>query len=74
MAIIGCGRVGLPLALAFADHGLDTIGIDVDADRLSALQDGRMPFEEPGAEEVLARVTEAGKVRVTNPSLSSLRI
>jgi UDP-N-acetyl-D-mannosaminuronic acid dehydrogenase len=28
VAIIGCGRVGLPLALAFADHGLKVIGVD----------------------------------------------
>ncbi|MEA2250775.1 MAG: UDP-N-acetyl-D-mannosaminuronic acid dehydrogenase [Solirubrobacteraceae bacterium] len=56
VAIIGCGRVGLPLALAFADRGLRTIGIDKDAARLEAVRAGRMPFEEPGAEEVLRRV------------------
>jgi UDP-N-acetyl-D-mannosaminuronic acid dehydrogenase len=57
VAIIGCGRVGLPLALAFADRGLRTIGIDKDAARLEAVRAGRMPFEEPGAEEVLRRVS-----------------
>jgi UDP-N-acetyl-D-mannosaminuronic acid dehydrogenase len=62
VAIIGCGRVGLPLALAFADNGLETIGIDVDAERLGALQDGRMPFEEPEAQEALARTSASGKV------------
>ncbi|MEA2395518.1 MAG: UDP-N-acetyl-D-mannosaminuronic acid dehydrogenase [Solirubrobacteraceae bacterium] len=57
VAIIGCGRVGLPLALAFADRGLRTIGIDKDAARLEAVRAGRMPFEEPGAEEILRRVS-----------------
>jgi UDP-N-acetyl-D-mannosaminuronic acid dehydrogenase len=56
VAIIGCGRVGLPLALAFADRGLRTIGIDTDAERLAAVRSKRMPFEEPGAEEILRRV------------------
>lgn len=56
VAIIGCGRVGLPLALAFADRGLRVIGIDSDATRLDAVRSGRMPFEEPGAEEILRRV------------------
>jgi UDP-N-acetyl-D-mannosaminuronic acid dehydrogenase len=56
VAIIGCGRVGLPLALAFADSGLRTIGIDTDAERLAAVRSGRMPFQEPGAEEILRRV------------------
>ncbi len=62
VAIIGCGRVGLPLALAFADQGLRTIGIDTDGERLDAVQSGRMPFAEPGAEAVLARVTAAEKI------------
>jgi UDP-N-acetyl-D-mannosaminuronic acid dehydrogenase len=56
VAIIGCGRVGLPLALAFADHGLSTIGVDTDAKLLAAVQARRMPFEEPGAVEILQRV------------------
>jgi UDP-N-acetyl-D-mannosaminuronic acid dehydrogenase len=56
VAVVGLGRVGLPLALAFADRGLRTIGIDVDASRTDAVAAGRMPFFEPGADEVLARV------------------
>jgi hypothetical protein len=71
VAIIGCGRVGLPLALAFADHGLKVIGVDNAADRLAAVRAGRMPFSEPGAQEILDRVdvlwtddvTEAARAR-----------
>jgi UDP-N-acetyl-D-mannosaminuronic acid dehydrogenase len=32
VAIIGCGRIGLPLALAFADQGLAVLGVDTDAE------------------------------------------
>src|ERR1700752_1613793 len=60
VAIIGCGRVGLPLALAFAERGLRTIGIEIDRERLDAVRSGRMPFDEAGAPEGLSRVTEAG--------------
>jgi UDP-N-acetyl-D-mannosaminuronic acid dehydrogenase len=56
VAIIGCGRVGLPLALAFADRGLSTIGVDTDAELLGAVRARRMPFEEPGAAAILQRV------------------
>ena len=56
VAVIGCGRVGLPLALAFADRGLTTIGIDNNPVLLEAVQSGRMPFDEPGAQDVLDRV------------------
>src|SRR3954452_5463616 len=62
VAIIGCGRVGLPLALAFADRGLRTLGVEADPQRLAAVRAGRMPFEEPGASEALERVTAAGTI------------
>jgi UDP-N-acetyl-D-mannosaminuronic acid dehydrogenase len=65
VAVVGIGRVGLPLALAFADGGLRTIGIDAKPEIVEAVQDGRMPFEEPGAEEILQRVQAEGRLEVT---------
>src|SRR5690349_3702179 len=58
VSVIGLGRVGLPLALTFADKGLRVLGVDKDAERIGALRDGRMPFAEPGADELLARVRD----------------
>jgi UDP-N-acetyl-D-mannosaminuronic acid dehydrogenase len=55
VSVIGLGRVGLPLALCFADAGLTVLGVDKEADRLDAVRSGRMPFKEPGADELLAR-------------------
>jgi UDP-N-acetyl-D-mannosaminuronic acid dehydrogenase len=55
-AVIGLGRVGLPLALSFADRGLKVIGIDSDPERLGAVAERRMPFAETGAQELLERV------------------
>jgi UDP-N-acetyl-D-mannosaminuronic acid dehydrogenase len=56
VAVIGLGRIGLPLALSFADAGLSVLGIDKDPGRLEALGQGRMPFKEPGTDELLSRV------------------
>ena len=56
VSVIGLGRVGLPLALCFADAGLRVLGVDKDAERLDALRAGRMPFKEPGTDELLSRV------------------
>ncbi len=56
VAVIGLGRVGLPLALSFADRGLRVVGVDNDPGRLGALSEGRMPFAETGAQELLERV------------------
>jgi UDP-N-acetyl-D-mannosaminuronic acid dehydrogenase len=65
VSVIGLGRVGLPLALAFADRGLRVLGVDNDASRTDALRDGRMPFAEPGADEVLQRVQAAGRLELS---------
>src|SRR5439155_26091152 len=56
VSVIGLGRVGLPLAISFADRGLRVLGIDNDPDRTGAVRDGRMPFEETGMQAVLDRV------------------
>jgi UDP-N-acetyl-D-mannosaminuronic acid dehydrogenase len=56
VSVVGLGRVGLPLALSFADRGLSVIGIDNDPARLGALREGRMPFAETGAQELLMHV------------------
>lgn len=39
IAVIGLGYVGLPLAVAFADHH-PTIGLDIDATRVQSLREG----------------------------------
>jgi UDP-N-acetyl-D-mannosaminuronic acid dehydrogenase len=62
VAVVGLGRVGLPLALSFADRGLRVLGIDNDAARLGAVGEGRMPFAETGADELIARVHACGRL------------
>ncbi len=53
VAVIGLGRVGLPLALFLAERGCTVEGIDTDRARLEALHAGRMPFREHGAAPLL---------------------
>jgi UDP-N-acetyl-D-mannosaminuronic acid dehydrogenase len=55
VAVIGLGRVGLPLALSFADAGLSVLGVERDPDRIAALEAKRMPFKEPGVDALLER-------------------
>lgn len=56
VGIIGLGRVGLPLALVFASRGIQVIGMDIENDRIKMLQQGKMPFIENDAEEILRAV------------------
>jgi UDP-N-acetyl-D-glucosamine dehydrogenase len=40
VAVIGLGYVGLPLAIAFAEGGLATVGLDIDGERVDRLRQG----------------------------------
>ncbi|HEY4450485.1 MAG TPA: nucleotide sugar dehydrogenase [Solirubrobacteraceae bacterium] len=65
VAVVGLGRVGLPLALSFADRGLRVIGIDNDRARLEAVGEGRMPFAETDAPALLERVHAGGRLSLS---------
>ena len=57
LGIIGaCGHVGLPLCLAFADRGLNVLGLDINEDSIKKIQNGIMPFYEESSQEVLEKV------------------
>ncbi len=62
VVIGGCGHVGLPLALSFADAGLEVGIYDVDAAKIEQVRSGQMPFMERGADELLTKVLETGRL------------
>jgi UDP-N-acetyl-D-mannosaminuronic acid dehydrogenase len=62
----GCGHVGLPLALCFAEAGC-TVGIyDVDAEKAAGVRAGEMPFIERGAEKLLKTLLPTGRLEVSS--------
>ena len=65
VVIGGCGHVGLPLALAFADRGARVGIYDVSETAVATVNAGQMPFAEPGADEVLHRVLGAGRLEAS---------
>ena len=62
VTVIGLGYLGATHAVAMAEMGHQVIGIEADARRLGALQEGKLPFFEPGLDEALARVIASGKI------------
>ena len=72
VVIGGCGHVGLPLAIALAERGA-TVGIyDISRAAVDAVNAGVLPFDEPGAADVLAEVVAAGRLRAdTDPGIVS---
>src|SRR5699024_6884625 len=65
LSVIGVGYLGAVHAAAMAELGHDVIGLDIDAERISALQAGIPPFHEPGFEQILRRGLHSGRLRFT---------
>lgn len=62
----GCGHVGLPLALCFADAGCSVGIYDIDEAKIDLVRSGRMPFLERGAEELLQRLLPSGRLQFSS--------
>jgi UDP-N-acetyl-D-mannosaminuronic acid dehydrogenase len=73
VAVIGLGRVGLPLALSFADRGLRVLGVDHDQSVLASIHAGRMPFSEPGTQEQLGRARAGGRFELAERAVDAAR-
>jgi UDP-N-acetyl-D-mannosaminuronic acid dehydrogenase len=66
----GGGHVGLPLAIALASRGKRTVVYDVAESAVSRIREAKMPFIEPGADEVLEKVVANGLLTAsTDPAV-----
>ncbi len=70
VAVIGLGYVGLPLAIAFAEAGLDVEGIDASAPRVAELTARHSPIDDITDERLAAALD--GRLRVSAPEQASL--
>ena len=61
----GCGHIGVPLGLAFADRGL-TVGLyDINDEAVAQVNRGESPIGEPGTSDVLRRVLSEERLHAT---------
>src|SRR6266545_8247 len=73
VSVFGLGYVGSVSAASFAADGHDVIGVDVNRDKVAAVNAGRSPIVEPGLAEVLARVVAEGRLRATTDTAKAVR-
>ena len=66
VAVLGLGRVGLPLASVLSTKGLKVIGIDINEERLSSIREGKCPFYDPALQENLNESKKLGMLQVAN--------
>jgi UDP-N-acetyl-D-glucosamine dehydrogenase len=67
VVVVGQGYVGLPVAVRAAAVGFPVVGLDIDADRVAALEGGRSYVPDIGDDE-LAAALEGGYRATADPS------
>jgi nucleotide sugar dehydrogenase len=66
VAVVGAGKMGMPLAAQFASHDWSVIAVDIDPAVVEAINAGRSHVaDEPGLADLLADAHRAGRLRAT---------
>jgi UDPglucose 6-dehydrogenase len=73
VAVVGCGYVGLVTATCLAAIGHSVRGIEKDARKLAALQDGQCPIFEPGLADLMREHYASGSLQFTGQIKEALR-
>ena len=74
VAVVGAGKMGLPLAAQFATHGWKVIAVDVNPAVVDAINAGKSHVgEEPGLAEMVAGVHAQGRLVATLDAADAAR-
>lgn len=65
ITIIGTGYVGLVSGACLADTGNEVVCVDKNPKKIALLQDGIVPFYEPGLEALVKRGLKEGRLKFT---------
>ena len=66
LSVIGTGYLGATHAAAMSSLGFEVVGIDVDPGKVELLRAGKVPFYEPGLEELLLTEVNSGRLTFTS--------
>ncbi len=74
VAVVGLGKIGLPLSVQYASHGRTVIGCDINSEVVTTVNAGHSHVhEEPGIEEEIARLRGAGRLSATTDTAAAVR-
>ncbi|HDN01767.1 MAG TPA: nucleotide sugar dehydrogenase, partial [Candidatus Bathyarchaeota archaeon] len=73
VCVVGLGYVGLPTAVIFASKGFSVIGVDVDREKVMAVNSGRCYIKEHGLDVLLRDAVSKGLLRATTDVVEAVR-
>ena len=65
ISIFGLGYVGVVTAACLARDGRNVIGVDVNPNKVTLINNGKSPIVEPGLEDLLDQGVKAGRIQAT---------
>jgi GDP-mannose 6-dehydrogenase len=72
VSVFGLGYVGSVSAASFAADGHEVIGVDVNADKVAAINSGKSPIVEPGLDDLLSRAVAEKRLRATTDTTAAV--
>jgi len=65
ICVLGLGYIGLPTASTFATHGINVVGVDVNARVVETLQNGGIHIHEPGLRTLVQAALKSGHLSIS---------
>jgi UDPglucose 6-dehydrogenase len=65
LSVIGTGYLGATHAAAMSSLGFEVVGVDVDQKKIELLNQGKVPFYEPGLEDLLLAEVKSERLKFT---------
>ena len=65
LTVFGLGYLGLTHAVCMAEMGHDVLGVEIDQERVAKLENGEVPFYEPGLADLLRKHLDSGRLIIT---------
>jgi UDPglucose 6-dehydrogenase len=72
VVVLGTGHVGLVTCASLAHLGHEVVGVDSDEEKVAALEDGTVPFHEPGLQDLVTEGVASGRLSFSRDGGSAL--